>query len=100
MYPAEEMARKYIEGVGGLFDLYRYEMASALYKPPEVEGAAWLITCLIRPKNRADLDRLIEQSDLRIPASQEEGRRRKVKVIFNFVINFAYICRNYKISPN
>ena len=65
MNPYEEMARKYIEGVGGLLDLYRYEMASPLYSPPEVEGAVWLLNCLTNPKNRADLDALVVQSNLR-----------------------------------
>ena len=65
MNPVEAMARKYIEGVGGLQDLYRYELASPLYTPPEVEGAAWLISSLINPANRADLDALVEQANLR-----------------------------------
>jgi len=65
MNPYEEMARRYIEGVGGLFDLYRYELASPLYQPQEVEAAAWLIKCLTNPTNRADLDALVQQSDLR-----------------------------------
>jgi len=61
----EEMARKYIEGTGGLFDLYKYEMASPLYAPPEVEGARWVLLCLTNPDNKADLESLIEQSQLR-----------------------------------
>ena len=61
----EEMARRYIEGVGGLFDLYRYEMASPLHTPPEVEGAAWILKSLTNPRNRADLDALVLQSNLR-----------------------------------
>lgn len=35
----EKLARRFIEGVGGLFDLYKYEGAVPLVKPPEVEGA-------------------------------------------------------------
>ena len=65
MNPIEKMARKYIEGVGGLKDLYRYELALPLYTPPEVEGAAWIISSLINPANRADLDALVEQANLR-----------------------------------
>ena len=61
----EEMARKYIEGPGGLFDFYRHEMASPLCEPKEVEGARWLLLCLTNPKNRTDLDALVQQSDLR-----------------------------------
>ena len=61
----EEMARKYIEGAGGLFDMYVYELASPLCKPPEVEGARWILMSLTNPKNRTDLDALIQQSDLR-----------------------------------
>jgi len=61
----EELARKYIEDTGGLFDFYRYEMASALCEPKEVEGARWILLCLANPKNRADLEDIIEQSNLR-----------------------------------
>ncbi len=61
----EEMARKYIEGAAGLFDLYQYEMASPLCKPPEVEGARWILACLVNPENRADLDAIVEQAKLR-----------------------------------
>jgi len=61
----EKMARKYIEGAGGLFDLYRYEMASPVCEPPEVEGARWMLICLTNPKNRDDLLELIKQSELR-----------------------------------
>lgn len=61
----EKIARKYIEGTGGLFDLYRYEMASPLCTPPEVEGARWLLLCLTNPKNKADLEALVSQSQLR-----------------------------------
>lgn len=62
----EEMARKYIEGSGGLLDYYRHELVIPLYTPPEVEGAAWILASLVNPKNRADLDALVEQSDLRL----------------------------------
>ncbi len=61
----EILARKYIEGVGGLFDLYKYEMSSPLCQPPEVEGARWMLRCLTNPENRADLEAVIVQSDLR-----------------------------------
>ena len=61
----EEIARQYIEGTGGLFDLYRYEMASPLCAPPEVEGARWMLGCLTHPKNRELLNQLVQQSDLR-----------------------------------
>ncbi len=61
----EELARKYIEGTGGLFDLYKYEMASPLYSPKEVEGAAWILKCLTVPENRTDLEALVNQSNLR-----------------------------------
>ena len=65
MDKAEEMARKYIEGIGGLFDMYKYEMVKPLCEPPEVEGARWLITSLINPKNKADLMALVKQLELR-----------------------------------
>jgi hypothetical protein len=61
----EEMARKYIEGPAGLFSMYEHEMAFPLCTPPEVEGARWILLCLTNPKNRADLDALVQQSDLR-----------------------------------
>lgn len=61
----EKMARKYIEGSGGLFDLYRYELASPLCSPEEVEGARWILICLSNPENRDDLDALLRQSQLR-----------------------------------
>ena len=61
----EEMARRYIEGPGGLFDLYHYELASPLCGPEEVEGARWMLKCLTNPDNRADLEALVEQSGLR-----------------------------------
>lgn len=61
----EELARKYIEGSGGLFDLYRYELAIPLCVPEEVEGARWILICLTNPSNRQDLDALILQSNLR-----------------------------------
>jgi len=61
---AEEIARHFIEGVGGLFDLYKYEMASALVEPKEVEGARWLIVCLINQKNRSYLDEIVKQANL------------------------------------
>ena len=61
----EIMAREYIEGSGGLFDLYKYEMASPLCTPPEVEGARWMLLSLTNPDNRKDLQRIIEQAKLR-----------------------------------
>ena len=61
----EVMARKYIEGSGGLFDFYHNELASPLCSPAEVEGARWMLLCLTNPKNRNDLESIIEQSDLR-----------------------------------
>lgn len=61
----EAMVRKYVEGVGGLFDLYRYEMVPPAFAPKEVEGAAWVLACLTHPQNRADLDVLVQQADLR-----------------------------------
>lgn len=61
----EEIARQYIEGVGGLFDLYRYEVASPLCVPKEVEGARWMLVCLTNPSNRGLLDQLAGQSNLR-----------------------------------
>lgn len=70
----EELAHKYIEGVGGLFDLYCYELGSPLCYPPEVGGARWILLCLTNPKNRKDLDALVEQSVLRkteLPKGQE-----------------------------
>lgn len=63
--PYERLARKYIEGPTGLFALYRYEMASPLCEPAEVEGARWILMCLTNPDNRADLDELVRQSELR-----------------------------------
>ena len=68
----EEIAREFIEGVGGLFDLYKYEMGVAHSKPPEVEGARYMILCLINPKRRAVLDEIIEQSDIRIGENENE----------------------------
>ncbi|KKN72873.1 hypothetical protein LCGC14_0405770 [marine sediment metagenome] len=62
----EAMARKYIEGIGGLFDLYKYELAVPLCCPPEVEGARWILHCLTNPENRADLELLLQQSELRV----------------------------------
>jgi hypothetical protein len=61
----EKMARKYIEGTGGLFDLYKYELASPLCKPREVEGARWILKCLTNPENKADLGAIVRQSQLR-----------------------------------
>ena len=61
----EELARKYIEGSGGLFDLYKYELTSPLYIPSEVEGAVWILQSLTNPQNRSDLDNLVRQSELR-----------------------------------
>lgn len=61
----EALARQYIEGLGGLFDLYRYEGAVPKYQPPEVEGAVWILQCLTNPAHRADLDALVAQSELR-----------------------------------
>lgn len=58
----EEMAREFIEGTGGLFDLYTCELASPLCTPPEVEGARWMLICLTNPKNREVLNRLMQQS--------------------------------------
>lgn len=60
-----ENIRKYIEDKGGLFDLYAHELATPLCLPPEVEGARWLLICLTNPENKADLDSLVEQSELR-----------------------------------
>ncbi len=62
----EQIAREYIEGVGGLFDLYKYEMASPKCTPPEVEGARWMLVCLVEPSNRATLDALVEQANLKL----------------------------------
>ena len=61
----EDIARKYVEGTGGLFDLYRYELAIPLCSPKEVEGARWMLLCLTNPKNRELLDQLVEQSEIR-----------------------------------
>jgi len=61
----EAMARKYIEDSGGLFDFFKYELASPLCQPPEVEGARWILRCLTNPDNKADLDALVKQSQLR-----------------------------------
>ena len=62
----EELARQYIEGSGGLFDLYRYELAIPFCTPPEVEGARWMLLGLTNPENRELLDQLVEQSSLRV----------------------------------
>ena len=62
----EEMARKYIEGNGGLKDLHQYEMVTPICDDPLVEGARWIIALLTLPRNRADLDALVEQSNLRM----------------------------------
>ena len=61
----EEIARQYIEGVAGLFDLYKYELAVPKCKPPEVEGARWMLMALTNPANRELLDQLVQQSALR-----------------------------------
>ncbi len=61
----EELARKNIEGSGGLFDFYRHELASPLCEPLEVEGARWILKCLTNPENKVDLEALLEQSKLR-----------------------------------
>lgn len=61
----EELARKFIEGVGGLFDFYKYELASPHCQPPEVEGARWMLLCLTNPKNKTILRSLVKQSQLR-----------------------------------
>ena len=61
----EKMARKYITDVGGLMDMHRYELAIPVCEPPELEGARWVLRCLTNPENRADLDALVQQSDLR-----------------------------------
>ena len=61
----EKLARKFIEGTGGLFDLYAYELASPLCEPPEVEGARWILLCLTNPKNRDVLENLVRQSKMR-----------------------------------
>ena len=66
----EKLARKYIQGTGGLFDFYRYELADPLCSPKEVEGARWVLCCLTNPENRKDLERLIKQSDLRLKEAQ------------------------------
>ncbi len=71
----EELARKYTEGSGGLFDLYEHEMASPLYHPKEVEGAAWILRCLTNPINRDDLIELVEQSVVR--AREQVGKKEK-----------------------
>ena len=65
----EKVARLFIEGTGGLFDLYRYEMASAFCIPPEVEGARWMLACLINPGNREILDAVVQQADERAKAA-------------------------------
>ncbi len=62
----EEMARKYIEGSGGLFDYFNHELASPLCTPPEVEGARWILKCLTNPENAADLATLNNQAKLRL----------------------------------
>ena len=66
----EAIAREYIEGVGGLFDLYQYEMALPLCQPPEVEGARWMLLSLTNPQNRGLLEQLMEQRTQR-----ERGER-------------------------
>ncbi len=63
--PYEQMAKKYIEGVSGLFDYIKYEMY-VQRQSPEVEGAMWILMSLTNPDNRADLDALVHQSDLRL----------------------------------
>ena len=61
----EKMARRYIEGSGGLFDMYRHELALPLCEPKEVEGARWMLICLTNPANRSDLESMVRQSELR-----------------------------------
>ena len=65
----EEIAREYIEGVGGLFDLYQYEKALPVCKPPEVEGARWMLISLTNPQNTGLLEQLMEQRTQREHAS-------------------------------
>jgi len=67
----EEIARKYIEGCGGLFDFYKYELASPCCKPKEVEGGQWILKCLTNPENEEDLKALIKQSKLRKKKEEE-----------------------------
>lgn len=67
----EKLARRFIEGVGGLFDLYKYEGAIPLVKPKEVEGAMWILACLTNPKNRDVLEQLLKQNHLREQREQD-----------------------------
>jgi len=66
----EELAYEYIEGIGGLFDLYKYELASPVCNVPEVEGARWMLRCLINPMNRGILEELVSESDRRIKSGR------------------------------
>ena len=61
----EALARKYIEGSGGLFDFYAHEFGVPAMYPPEVEGARWILRCLTNPENKADLAELVKQAELR-----------------------------------
>ena len=73
----EKVARLFVEGTGGLLDLYRYEMASPFCVPPEVEGARWILACLVNPENREILDALVEQADVRTEAAGANGVQGK-----------------------
>ena len=66
----EKIARFFVEGSAGLFDMYRYEMASPFCQPKEVEGARWMLACLINPVNREFLDALMTQADARSKAAE------------------------------
>ena len=63
----EELAAKYITGVGGLLDWLRFENLGQPERPgePEMEAAVWVLTALTHPSNRPDLHSLLAQSHLR-----------------------------------
>ncbi len=74
--PYVAMAEKYIKGVGGLEDYIRYEnLGEALSdRGPHMDAVEWMLHALTNPVNRADLDALVRQSELR-RTTQAELRR-------------------------
>ena len=50
--------------IDDLFSMYSHEMGIPYCDVPEVEGARYMLACLVNPKNRFLLDLLVEQSDM------------------------------------
>ena len=60
----EELAAKYITGVGGLLDCQQFENLWQPGRPgePEMEAAVWVFWCLTHPSNVDDLAAIMEQA--------------------------------------